>query len=761
MPRRASSSRGLDRSSCNPNVPISAVKRAGGELTDDRIAMEVEDRLMRASEDSWVDRSRDWTQNLLVTYGEQWIKYNELARRHIRKPIARDRRSTTNILAGYVESQLAKLIQGRPSFTAIPASPDLSERRSAKLAESMLLHDWRYLRLGLVRQEAILDCLLFGLGIIECSWDDRKGDIVREYETVTDELGNVQVDELGQPIYKLNTKDEPILRDVSFAGDVRVRARSPFSFFVPPGLETPILDESPWVITTDWMGEEEIRDTYDLKASEELGAEGGSSRYSESLSSYVQHFGTHQGMAPNFHNGQHLVVTYHERATDLRGFEFGKVYTCVNGKKIHEDRSQFNDGRYPFHCFFWMLRRGQFWPYSYVSPLVEVQMRYNQTQSHYMTHLNMFAFPNTLNPKGSGIPPYMAFGGRMYNYNPSAGKPELMLPPQPSAAIMQLGEQALADMDRVSRSYAIGRGEHQKGIPSALYAQMLNEAENTAIGPVINQHAEAWERLGESLIDLHRTYDSHDRMLEIVGKSNRTQLVAFERSQLPSRLRLVVAQTSMQTYSPAARIDQAKTLAKEGFFGAYADRPDVRRAILEFIRMPELTEIESGESLLLRAMEEIHTRLIEDGIEMQVPGWAQGEMAILEALKQALTERVIREDAWDWDDQTAERVVSYRESLAKALQETQEAQQEAELEQQRKQMGIQAEAETIKSGLRIKERALGEAAKAGTKLLAEQAGGGNGQGPQKGPMNGGGKKPPPGSGKNVKSANERPRGDAH
>jgi hypothetical protein len=453
-------------------------------------------------------------------------------------------------------------------------------------------------------------------------------------------------------------------------------------------------------------------------------------------------------------------MTYYERATDLRGFEFGKVYTVVNGKLIHEDRSQFNDGRYPFHCFYWMLRRGQFWPYSYVSPLVEVQMRYNQTQSHYMTHLNMLAFPNVMNPKGSGIPPYMTFGSaiRTYNYNPSAGMPTFMVPPNPATAILQLGEQALADMDRVSRSYGIGRGEHQRGIPSALYAQILNEADNTELGPVINQHSEAWERLGESLVDLHKNYDSHDRMLEIVGKSNRTHLVAFERSQLPSKLRLVVAQTSMQTYSPAARIDQVKTLAQEGFFGAYADRPDVRRAILEFVRMPELTEIESGESLLLRAIDEIHTRLIEDGIDMQVPGWAQGEMEILEALKQALTERVIREDAWDWDDETAERVVSYRESLTKALQEVQAQQEEAALEAQRKQMGIQAEAETIKSGLRIKEKALGEAAKAGTKLLAEQAGGGNGNN-QAQPGKGGGKNgPPPRSGNG--NSSERPRGVA-
>lgn len=709
------------RGSVNAAIPISDIARRE-KLTDDRIAVEVDERLRVASNEQYLDRSKVWVRNLLMVYGEQWIRYNEFARRWLRKPVGRERRFTTNLLIGRLNFMAAKLTQGRPSFTAMPLSPDLQERRAAKLAERLLLDDWRTLNLGLVRHEAILDALMFGMGIIEVGWDQRAGPLTRRYEVLTNELGREVLDELGNPVFRLNQQTgEPILKDVWFEGAVYARCVSPFAFFVPPHLESSRLKDSPWCIRTVWMSEEQIRAAFDLPPSFELGPLNSEFEHVEPLASYVQRFASNQGMQPNLHEGQMLVISYYEQATDVKGFEHGKVYHVVNGKLVHEDRSQFDDGRYPFFTFQWTPRRGQFWPQAWISDQTEPQARYNQTVSHILTHLSMFANPNILNPKGSGVPTHIAFNFRMYHYNPAAGAPQFWVPPPPSNAIFQMLDRAKNDLDAVGSTYGTSRGEHQQGMPSALYAQILEQADATEMGPFLRQHSESWERLGEALVDLHRLYDRPERILAIVGKSNRPEMVGFQQDQLPSRFRFVVAETSMQAVSPAARIEQAKVLAKEGFFGAFADQPQVRKALLEFVRMPELLDVETGESLLLRAIEELHVRLIEEGMPMKPPGWAIGEEQILLALRAAMTERLMREDVWDWDDDTHQRVLNYKTELEKALAELERQRVEAQKQMQVDQLNLQTEAERRKSAMRKDEKVSAVTAKAGAELLGMHA----------------------------------------
>jgi hypothetical protein len=428
-------------------------------------------------------------------------------------------------------------------------------------------------------------------------------------------------------------------------------------------------------------------------------------------------------MQEGMRRGEHLVITYYERATDVKGFEYGKVYIVVNGKLVHEDRSQWDDGRYPIHAFPWMPRRGHALPHAWMSDLTEVQARVNQCNSLTLTHLGLLANPNILIPKGSGLPQQLAFNFRVYYYNTSAGPPTFWSPPAPSTAVMQMGERAQTDLDRVGGTFPFARGEHQQGIPSGFYAQLLIEQDNAEIGPVVRRHAEAWEKCGEAIIDLHRSYDSPERMLAVVGTSHRTQLVAFSRDQLPAKLSLVVQESSLQTYSPAARITQAKELAQQGFFGAFADQPQVRKALLEFIRLPDITEIDTGEALLLRAIDEIHTRLVEEGQPIQVPAWAADEPMILATLQAAVRERAMREDSWSWDGPTTERVVAYKQSLDQAAQALQEQAAQAEEDAARRQMKVQAEGETIKSGLRKSERATQEIVKVGANLIADNVGG--------------------------------------
>ena len=63
------------RGSVNAAIPISDIARQQPSLlTDDRIAVEVDERLRVAANEQYADRSKVWVRNLLMVYGEQWIR---------------------------------------------------------------------------------------------------------------------------------------------------------------------------------------------------------------------------------------------------------------------------------------------------------------------------------------------------------------------------------------------------------------------------------------------------------------------------------------------------------------------------------------------------------------------------------------------------------------------------------------------------------------------------------------------------------------
>lgn len=710
-----------------PSVSIGEVWDLEGRLTADEIAHHVTERLRAANRnDSW-ERRRLWPRNLLYLYGEQDLLWDyERAMWSVRK-VARTRSFKTNFLQARLSSFVAALTQHRPSLTALPLNDDLESVRQARVAEKVFAFDWRDLKISRARDFATIDSAALGMGILELGWNPDGGPVRLEYEPQIDPAdGRPLLDDLGNEVPELDPDSgRPVVRSVYPSGRIYVRSVSPFSFFVPPGLEEPTLDDAPWVQRIRWMTEGEIRTKFSkdrdggqVDDDFELNDPDPELADMEPLTQHLTRYAV-TGYQPRSESGLYMVIQHYERRQAVKGWERGRIFSVVNGQLVGDHESDFESGRYPFVLLPWLPCRGRFWPAAWLTPQVEVQARYNMAITHWMTLLAITGNPIYFVPKGAGLPNALSFDLRGYPMPPSGLKPEFMVPPTPSPAIAELRAWAIQDLDGAGGQYSFSRGQPVQNVPSALYAQMMADKDASDLGPAIRSAASATEELGQALMELHREHDSDERMLTIVGETSRCDYQAFKGSDLPEEVRFVAAESTMGPSVPAAR--QAAVTEYVLPLVAPANQPPdpkVTKALLAYMNLPELGEIETGTRVMDKFVERTLYQVIEEGEQVEPsPLWPA---AAAEAILTAIDERVLREDVIRWGESTTQRVGQFKETLQKILAAATQAQED----EAKRKLGLQLEAEAaareIETKATIKENVITEAAKTALPLAAAE-----------------------------------------
>lgn len=753
MSRSTTSSLAVD-----PEIPVSEVMDAHGlDLSKaedrDEVARQIEERVRMSLQAEAYLRSYLWPRSILYAHGEQDPRWNPTAGQWmVRKP-GLARKYSANVLSARLQTWVAQMVQHRPNLTAVPLNDDQGAKQQAELGEHLFAYDWRALSMGDERWFATIDCGEIGMGILEYGWDHDGGDVVMRPMYQREENGQVARDKMNLPIPLLDgngrQKFEPAVR----AGGMFVRSRSPFSFVKPPGVEKPTLRGVPWVSTLDDMSEAKIRRCYGKSderpgglieddfvfassSDPELDNIQNSSRF---FQAWQRGYTTTSGPRGA---GRHQVITYREEPSTVEGFEKGRVLAVCCGKLIGDYESALQKtGRYPFALFPWLPRPG-FWPQSWIEAQCDPQARYNQTLSDAMTHLAIHSKPILLVPRNSNFPLQVSWNGSGYHYSPAMGEIKLLQAAPPNEAAQRMTERALTDLNLTSGQGPFSRGEPVPNVPSAAYASVMKDLDNSELGPVAAAHARAWESLGSGLIELHHFHDTEEKLIAVVGESNAAQMVAFKGSDLAPDLRFVVAESSMLSTLPAAQLEKVDRLMQSGLL-VPKDQPvsaEMRRALLNYAQMPELVEVETGTRVVDKWIERTLGELIDHPDPTSPltvsPLWKE---EAVQALSDALDQRVLEPDARRWDAEVTQRVIDFRDQLtgylnAMAKQHAQEAQAAgmAAIEPQ-------LEIERTKAAGRIRQGVIKEAAKAGMDTIRAAAG--DGEEKQEGEE--AGEKPPP------------------
>lgn len=663
---------------------------------------------------AWM-RRRIWPRNILYDQGEQNLRWDGTSLSWSRK--TRDKRlnrQEANLLGVRGDHWVSDLTQGMPSFTGVPENVDLLSRRLAKLGERQMTADWRECNLDLARSLAMRDVWRCGTGFIEDFWDETAGPVFPEYETEKDG-GEVRINALGLPVYRRAKDGTRKVSGWRARGAVKSRCVSPLLVYVPLTAEVPLMEACAWVIRLEWATEYQIRQMADEELPDDFSfADDFQFRYTDDFLARIGNGERRQQSSEAM--GLHFVAHYYELRKPVEGFQLGKHYIVTSEVSIADEPMQgFGEqqgDRYPLFNFSGRSRARTFWCQPEIQDRVPINRRRNNVLTHEYAYLGRFAMPSVTASKMSEVPEHIPFDGTTIFHSEASLPPQVLQVPPPAPGLFALPEAITKEMDDVGGDYPGSRGVAVSS-PSALYLQYVQDAAAKRVGPLVRQHAWSWARLGEHICQLHAKYEPDEAIVATIGKRKRPELVSLRRGDLGA-MKFVCNEASLASSLPSARVQQIQTLVPV-LFGPPPYPPAMVQAFFDFIRMPDMLELETGSSGLEDFVDEIVCRVVEEAKDPGVD-LTELEPEELQAIAQALVSRKYGGDYFDWDEATKTRVRALAAAVKEALQPSEEAKKADEQEAMGKQVDVQNAIEAgkaeAKAGGAIKTAYAKERAKA-------------------------------------------------
>lgn len=620
---------------------------------------------------AWM-RRRVWPRNALYDQGEHDIRFDGTSLTWVRK--TRDRRlnrQSANLLGVRGDHWVADLTQGMPAFTGVPENRDLDSRRRAKSGERLMMADWRRCNLDLVRSLALRDVWRFGAGFIETVWDPQAGPVEPVYQRRMEGGKPVVHPELNIPIYDHHPTGERIITGYKARGAVVDRPVSPLLVYVPITTELPMMEACAWVIRLEWATEHVIRAMADQPLGEDFSFDDDLQfRYTDD---FLARIGSGERRARSSEAmGLHLVAHYYELRKPVEGFTEGKHYVVTSEKCIAEESLQgwgeSTGDRYNLFLYSGRPRSRTFWSQPEIQDRIPTNRRYNQMLTHELAYLSRFSMPTPVAAKGSEVPDTIPFDGTTVQYNATYQPPTVLQVPPPPPSLFQGKAETRGEIDDVGGDEPASRGVAVTA-PSALYIQYLQDAAGKRVGPLVRQHAWSWARMGELHCQLHAYYEGDEQILSVIGRRNRPELVSLRMDELGS-VAFHVSESSLSGSIPSARIGQLQTVVPT-FFGPPPYPAPLVRAFLDFVRMPDVLDLETGTSGLDDWIENAVVRIVDEG---EQPSFQLQELEPdeLQALSVALKERRYAGDFFDWTDEVRQRHSAFKAAVQQAIQAAQD-----------------------------------------------------------------------------------------
>lgn len=587
-----------------------------------------------------------------MTFSDHDIQWSHALQRWLVVQVRKPRRYRTNLLPGRLALHAAKMTQSAPSWTCLPEDDTVVAEETARYCDRLLKFGYRENHIDLVRFFTAIQSDMFGLGIAELLVEDEASvePVFRQQKSG----GKLLFDqESGLPVYEEDENGNMVIDSVEAIPGIKCRPLSPFAFAVPPGLQWPLLDDSPYCIRATWLSEQYIRRRFEV--GKDVVLENDGAGHYDTVASYL--WQSHYLDGPRQEDGKLLVLQYYERAKDVRGFYQGKIYTVCGDHLIGNESSLWDDGRYPFFVFPGLPIPDSFYPFAWMDPQMDPQARINQTLTHQMDHLARVGSPLLIADRGSGFTGKPVFQYKTYFNSPGMRRPEwLAAAPLPPGAY-EMTQMAKVDMDAVSLTFGPSRGEATPGATSGLQVRMMQDADQTEMGPIVRLHAQVFGRMGEAYLELMRKHGGKDRTIASMGDGSRPEFIDFMRSRIPVKSRVVVQEDSLLVHYRSALIEEAQQMASLGVFGNFMTEPQARERYLLAVRDPKLAGPLTPEQIQKQFIDEIHFRIIHEGEEIHVEPWWD-----INAHREAAQVRLLRESL-RWDPQTKQRFLAFWQEL--------------------------------------------------------------------------------------------------
>jgi hypothetical protein len=246
----------------------------------------------------------------------------------------------------------------------------------------------------------------------------------------------------------------------------------------------------------------------------------------------------------------------------------GRHAVQIGDKLIeYEERLPYDHLEFPLAKFDYIVFPGRMWGASVIDQLIPLQREYNRTRSQIIENKNMMSRPKLLVPSTAEIPmdAWTTEPGEKIIYNPLGGRPEPWVPPPIPGYVLQELERTESDMMEVSSQHYAARGLNPPGVRTAAGLAMLQEADDTPFGPVLQWNENAWRTTARQVVELGKQFFTEPRIV-YMGFGASGEVAEFSREKLKGRYRIRVDIGSSLPMSRAARIQFALELLDRGAF---------------------------------------------------------------------------------------------------------------------------------------------------------------------------------------------------
>jgi hypothetical protein len=458
----------------------------------------------------------DWFLNQAFYVGHQWLYWNGAgAAGRLDKPILPKWRETEvdNRILPIVSARVARKVKNRPTFVATPFTGSESDMDAARITEKTMEFDWVYLSLQQKLFQAELFADIVCAGFWKLYWDSTSG-----------ESTEVVVDADGQPVVlngrilkKEDIGEEGLPAGTSIKkvcmGDPAVDVVSPFHFYPDP-LAT-AMEELEKAFEVKVRSPEYVKEHYgkDLQPDTEAGSGPVESRMFSSL-------------LPGVSNSYKGIKVHEFWANPSSTYPEGKRVVWAQDELLTEEDNPIDT--MPYVMFSGIKVPDRFWPTAITTQLRGPQIGLNKTKSQIQENANRIGNPALMKSRQANVH-YTGVPGEeiLYDSTVTDAVPQYLSPPEVPQYVREREQRYVDSMTEISGLHEVSNANVPAGITAASAINLLQEADDTRIGPEIQDMEFSLGVAGTKLSRLRAKFTTDERILRIAGEDENWDIVNF------------------------------------------------------------------------------------------------------------------------------------------------------------------------------------------------------------------------------------------
>ncbi|MBS1863016.1 MAG: hypothetical protein JSS68_15045 [Actinobacteria bacterium] len=514
----------------------------------------------------------DWFLNSAFFVGQQWLFWNH--GRLDRPRLAKWRvTAVDNRMLSLITARVAKKVKTRPQFVATPYTGKDSDLDAAKVTEKVIDFDWDYLELQQKLYEAQLLADVTGAGLWKIHWDGTLGE---KAEVIVDQNGQPQLDANGQ-IMKADQIESifggtlPAGLNVKTiaTGDVVVEVVTPFQFYPDPIAKS--FGEVERAFEENIHSPDYVKQRYgvDLPADSEVPAGPVEARMFSSLmpAGGVGYKGVlvHEFWAkpcPTYPTGKHVVWAKDQVLVDEDNPVDPMPYVMFSGIKVPN----------------------RFWPTAVATQLRGPQISLNKLASQIQENAERLGNPSLLKNRYSNVE-YTGVPGEevLFDGTVPEAAPSFLAPPGMPGYVLEERQRIIESMIEISGVHEVSNATVPSGVTAAAAINLLQEADDTRIGPEVQDMEFGLGQAGTKIARLRALFNTDQRLIRIAGDDEAWDISEFRGTMMGREPTVACQAGSAMPRSKAAQQASMMEVLQTSFqYGLIPAQRDLRRFFKEY-----------------------------------------------------------------------------------------------------------------------------------------------------------------------------------